>query len=42
MSDRDFVIELTGWTALLMCHLSRFAEDLIAFGTQVQSAICHT
>ena len=34
VADRDFVIELIGWGALLMAHLSRFAEDLIVYGTQ--------
>jgi argininosuccinate lyase len=34
VSDRDFVVELSSWASLLMCHLSRFAEDLIVFSTQ--------
>jgi argininosuccinate lyase len=29
VSDRDFVIELTGVLALIMVHLSRFAEEII-------------
>ncbi len=33
VSDRDFVIELTGAVAILFMHLSRFAEDLILFST---------
>ena len=27
VSDRDFVVELSGWATLLMAHLSRFAEE---------------
>mmetsp|Transcript_19676 Transcript_19676/g.61426 ORF Transcript_19676/g.61426 Transcript_19676/m.61426 type:complete len:460 (+) Transcript_19676:52-1431(+) len=34
VSDRDFVVELSGWATLLMAHLSRFAEDIIVFSTQ--------
>jgi len=34
VTDRDFVIELTFFTSLLMVHLSKFGEDLIIFGTQ--------
>uniref|UniRef100_A0A6T7IZX9 Argininosuccinate lyase n=1 Tax=Coccolithus braarudii TaxID=221442 RepID=A0A6T7IZX9_9EUKA len=34
VSDRDFVVELSAWAALLMVHLSRFAEDLIVYSTQ--------
>jgi len=34
VSDRDFVVELSSWASLLMCHLSRFAEDIIIFSTQ--------
>ena len=37
VADRDFVIELIGWGSLLMAHLSRFAEDLIVYGTQVDA-----
>jgi argininosuccinate lyase len=34
VSDRDFVVELSGWASLLMAHFSRFAEDIIIFSTQ--------
>ena len=34
VTDRDFVIELTFWSSLLMVHMSKFGEDLIIFGTQ--------
>ena len=34
VSDRDFVIELANWATLLMVHFSRFAEDLIIYGSQ--------
>jgi len=34
VSDRDFVVELSSWASLLMCHFSRFAEDIIVFSTQ--------
>ena len=33
VSDRDFVAEMLFATALLAAHLSRFAEDLIIYGT---------
>mmetsp|Transcript_41014 Transcript_41014/g.68137 ORF Transcript_41014/g.68137 Transcript_41014/m.68137 type:complete len:457 (-) Transcript_41014:476-1846(-) len=34
VSDRDFVVELSGWASLMMVHLSRFAEDLIIYSSQ--------
>jgi len=34
VTDRDFAVELTFWTSLLMTHLSKFGEDLIVFCTQ--------
>ncbi|HSK74320.1 MAG TPA: argininosuccinate lyase, partial [Pyrinomonadaceae bacterium] len=34
VSDRDFAIEFVGDSAILMMHLSRFAEDLIIYATQ--------
>lgn len=34
VTDRDFVIELSFWVSLMMTHLSKFAEDLIIYGTQ--------
>jgi argininosuccinate lyase len=33
VSDRDFVVEFVGCAALLMTHLSRFAEELILWST---------
>lgn len=33
VSDRDYVAELQFWGALLMTHLSRFAEDLIIYSS---------
>lgn len=33
VSDRDFAIEFTGACALVMVHLSRFAEDLILYAS---------
>jgi argininosuccinate lyase len=33
VSDRDFAIELVGACALVMVHLSRFAEDLILYAS---------
>ncbi len=33
VSDRDFAIELVGACAILMMHLSRFAEDLILYAS---------
>ncbi len=33
VSDRDFVIELTGDGALIMVHLSRLAEDFVLYST---------
>jgi len=34
VTDRDFVIELAFWSALLMTHLSKYGEDLIIYSTQ--------
>ena len=34
VSDRDFAIEFAQWAALLGAHLSRWAEDLIIYGTR--------
>ncbi len=34
VSDRDFAVEFTQWAALLGVHLSRWAEDLIIYGTK--------
>lgn len=33
VTDRDFLVELSFWASLLQVHLSKFAEDLIIFGT---------
>lgn len=33
VGDRDFVVETMQWGATLMSHLSRWAEDLIIYGT---------
>jgi len=33
VSDRDFVTEFLFWSSLTSQHLSRFAEDLIIYGT---------
>lgn len=33
VSDRDFVAEMLFWTALVMVHLSRLAEDLILWSS---------
>ena len=33
VSDRDFAIEFVGASALIMVHLSRFAEDLILYAS---------
>jgi len=33
VSDRDFVVEILFWAALLQVHLSRMAEDLIIWST---------
>ena len=34
VSDRDFAIEFCQWAALTGVHLSRWAEDLIVYGTR--------
>lgn len=34
VSDRDFIIEFIGGTALVMMHMSRFAEDLVLWSTE--------
>lgn len=34
VSDRDFLLETTGTLALLMIHLSRFAEEIILWSSQ--------
>jgi len=34
VSDRDFAVEFTQWAALLGVHLSRWAEDMIIYGTK--------
>ncbi|OGV27408.1 MAG: argininosuccinate lyase [Legionellales bacterium RIFCSPHIGHO2_12_FULL_37_14] len=34
VSDRDFLIEFGAFAAILMMHMSRFAEDLIIYATQ--------
>ena len=34
VTDRDFVVELCFWASLMQVHLSKFAEDLIVYGTQ--------
>jgi argininosuccinate lyase len=34
VSDRDFVAEFLFWAALMMLHLSRFAEDLIIYSSR--------
>ena len=34
VTDRDFVVELSFWASLMQVHLSKFAEDLIVYGTQ--------
>ena len=34
VSDRDFMLEFMGWGALHAVHLSRWAEDLIIYGTK--------
>lgn len=31
--DRDFSVEFLQWAAMLMMHLSRYAEDLVIYGT---------
>jgi argininosuccinate lyase len=33
VTDRDFILEFSSWATMLMVHLSKFAEDLIIFGT---------
>jgi argininosuccinate lyase len=33
VADRDFVVEVLGWAALLQTHLSRLAEDLILYAS---------
>ncbi|RMZ81441.1 hypothetical protein DV738_g2155, partial [Chaetothyriales sp. CBS 135597] len=33
VADRDFVVETLQWAALVMTHISRFAEDLIIYST---------
>ena len=33
VTDRDFILEFSSWATMLMVHLSKFAEDLIVFGT---------
>lgn len=33
VADRDFVVETMQWSATLMSHISRWAEDLIIFST---------
>ncbi len=34
VSDRDFVVELLAWAALVQVHLSRLAEDLIVWSSR--------
>jgi len=34
VSDRDFCVEFAQWAALLGAHLSRWAEDLIVYGSK--------
>lgn len=34
VSDRDFCVEFAQWAALLGAHLSRWAEDLIVYGSR--------
>lgn len=34
VSDRDFVAEFLFWAALMMMHLSRFAEDVIIYSSR--------
>ena len=42
-SDRDFVAEFMSWAALLMVHLSQFAEDNIILNMQKCMSLCqHT
>lgn len=33
VADRDFIIEAMQWGTMVMLHISRFAEDLIVYGT---------
>ncbi|ORX43366.1 argininosuccinate lyase [Piromyces finnis] len=33
VGDRDFIAEFLFWSSLTMCHLSRWAEDLIIYST---------
>lgn len=34
VSDRDFIAEFLFWAALMMVHLSRFAEDIIIYSSR--------
>eukprot|EP01052_Picozoa_sp_SAG31_P065403 SAG31_NODE_24231_length_486_cov_0.919897_1_plen_110_part_00 len=34
LQDRDFMLEFMGWSAMLGVHLSRWAEDLIIYGSK--------
>jgi argininosuccinate lyase len=34
VADRDYVVELIGWAALVQSHLSRLAEDLILWASR--------
>lgn len=34
VSDRDFCVDFAQWAALLGAHMSRFAEDLIIYGSR--------
>ncbi len=36
IADRDFVLESIYSIAMVMLHMSRFAEDLIIFSTEVR------
>jgi len=33
VGDRDYIAEFLFWASLTMCHLSRWAEDLIIYST---------
>jgi len=33
VGDRDYIAEFLFWSSLTMCHLSRWAEDLIIYST---------
>ena len=37
--DRDFNVEFLQWAAMVMMHLSRYAEDLISYGVR-NSSLC--